>query len=102
MGPEKTTDALEEIVGIARLALPDCQHVPASGAQRAACPSVARLIALEFSHPVRPASRRDAAPPAAVHVPETSAHVDDIPPVWKHHVRGAGQAADMWAKAIAK
>src|SRR5262245_40929073 len=56
-----------------RLALPHHQHPPTGLRERSPRPPIAGRVALQLRDPVPAPRRRDPAPAAAMHVPETAA-----------------------------
>jgi hypothetical protein len=60
------------------LALPDYQYLPAGATQFSETAPISSGVAAHFGYPIAAPRRRNAAPGAVVHMPETAPHIDDF------------------------
>ena len=65
-------------------ALPDCQHTPSSPAQSAEIAFISGVVSFQLVDPILAIGRRYPASATMVHVPKTTADVDDFAVAWEH------------------
>src|SRR5262249_53594112 len=77
------------------LALPHGHHVPTEFPKRSPATLIPSCVSLQFRNPIRTVRGRDSASSTAVHVPETTAYVDDFTQSRKYEVRSAWKGSYM-------